>query len=269
MKLRISSSIFLLALTTTAFASAPMESASGKVYAGLFGGWGSSNNFNVSQYGTAYFIEADGGPLAVNAFGQANSQSAPFYGVQLGYQAPAISINPCSPWTLGPAAELEGYSMSNRSFSADLVNNTDRLAAHNFTVTYPMSRTVFLANAVLNFNNPSIFVHPYVGFGIGGALLRVSGADSTQTTPAEAVNHYNANPNDNTSTFAGQFKLGLSYDINKYVSVFADYRYLYLASTQFTFGSTIAPGHAATSSWQVNMDAQTYNLGNVGVRFSV
>lgn len=270
MKLRISSSIFLFALTTTAFASAPMEPTSGKVYVGVFGGWGSSNNFDISQYGTAFYPEASGGPLAVNAFGRLNSQSAPFFGVQLGYQAPAILLTPCSPWTLGPAAELEGYSMSNRSFSGDLSNDTARLPEHDFLVTYPMSRTVFLANAILNFNNPCVLVHPYVGFGIGGAIIRISGADATQVSPAEVgVNHYNANTSDATSTFSGQIKLGLSYDINKYVSVFADYRWLYLANTHFVFGSTVSPGHPETSSWQVNMDPQKYNLGNVGVRFNL
>jgi predicted porin len=69
--------------------------------------------------------------------------------------------------------------------------------------------------------------------------------------------------------FAGQIKLGLAYNFNKYLSVFADYRWLYIASTDFTFGSTVFPGHAETSSWQVTLDAQRYNLGTIGVRFSL
>lgn len=273
MKLRIFSSIFLFALTTLAFASyTPTEFATvispGKFYLGAFGGGGSSNNFNASQFGTAFFSEAEGGPLSVNAFGQLNSQSASFFGAQLGYRAPEILLSSFSQWTLGPAAELEGYAMSKSSFNGTLTNNTERLSAHDFLVSYPMNKTVFLANAVISFNSPCLLVHPYVGFGIGEAVIRISGANATQTNPPEAVNHYNTNTSDTNSTFAGQIKLGLSYDINKYVSLFADYRCLYLASTHFVFGSTVSPGHVETSSWQVKLDAQRYNLGNAGVRFT-
>jgi opacity protein-like surface antigen len=128
---------------------------------------------------------------------------------------------------------------------------------------------VFLANAVFNFNAPCLVVHPYIGFGIGNAVVRVSDATSTQINPPEeGVNHYNASSSDTNSTFAGQIKLGLSYDINKCISLFAEYRWQYLANTHFVFGSTVYPGHVETSSWQVNLDAQRYNLGNVGIRFN-
>jgi len=275
MKLRIASSIFLFALTASAFAStAPIESLTvstpGKFYIGAFGGGGSSYDFNASQLGTAFYTEAAGGPLAVNAFGQLNSKSTWFYGAQLGYQAPEIILNPSSQWTLGPAAELEGYSMSNNSFTGDLTNNTVRLPEHDFLVSYPMSRTVVLVNAVLNFNNPRFLAHPYIGLGIGDALVRITGASSTQINPTEGgINHYNANNSDTNSTFAGQIKIGLSYDINKYISVFADYRWLYLANTHFVFGSTVYTSHVETSNWQVKLDTQRYNLGNIGVRVNL
>ena len=137
MKLRISTSIFLFALTTPAFAShTPIESVTvttpGKFYVGAFGGGGSSNNFNASQFGTAFFLELSGGPLAVNAFGRLKSGSASFFGAQLGYQAPGVALNPSLQWTLGPAVELEGYSMSNSSFNGALINNTARLPEHDF-----------------------------------------------------------------------------------------------------------------------------------------
>lgn len=270
MKLKIASSIFLCVLIAPAFASYASKSTLPKFYIGAFGGGGSSNTFNVGQFGTAYYAEADGGPLAVNAFGQLGSESSSFFGLQLGYQAPAILLSSSSQWTLGPAVELEGYSMNNSTFQGTIVNNTTRAPEHNFDVSYPMSRTILLGNAVLNFNTPRFFIHPYIGFGIGDAIIRISGADSTQVSPPEAgVNHYNSNSSDSTSAFAGQIKLGLSYDINNYVSLFADYRWLYLASTDFLFGSTVYTDHVATSSWQVKMDAQRYNLGNVGIRVNV
>lgn len=276
MKLRIASAAFLLAFSTISLASPPPKdslparmAAPGKFYVGIFGGGGSSGDFNATQYGTAYLLELQGGPLAVNAFGQLGSQSASYFGGQIGYQVQEIFMNTSS-WTLTPAVELEGLSMSNSTFSGTLVNNSARLPEHDFAVSYPMSRNVFLLNGVITFNNPSLIVHPYIGLGIGDALLRISGATATQTNPPEAgVNHYNSNPSDSTTVFAGQFKLGLGYDFNQYVSVFADYRWVYIANSQFTLGSTIFPGHAETSSWQVNMDSQRYNMGDVGVRFSV
>lgn len=271
MKLSIYSSIFLFALATPAFASHnATEYVSGKIYVGAFGGSGSSNNFNASQFGTAFFTEATGGPLSINAFGQLNSKSSPFFGVQLGHQMQDIFINSSSAWRLGPAAELEGLSMSKRSFDGNLINNTTRLEERNFEVSYPMRKTVFLANAVLNFNKPHLAIHPYIGLGIGNAIVRITNASSAQISPAEdGINHYNASTNDSKSTFAGQIKLGLSYGLNKYVSFFAEYRWIYLASTNFAFGSTVYPSHVETSNWQVNLSAQRYNLGNIGIRFNL
>jgi hypothetical protein len=244
-----------------------------KLYVGVFGGGGSSNDFNATQFGTAYLIEADGGPLAVNAFGQLNGQSGSFYGAQVGYKAPEIFLNSSSEWSFGPAGELEGFYMNSSSFNGTLINNTARVPEHDFQVTYPMSRSVFLLNGVLNFNNPRWVVHPYIGLGIGGAIARISGATAMQTNPPEpGVNHYNTNSNATDTAFAGQIKLGLNYDINKYVNIFADYRWLYLSSTQYTFGSTVVTApvpHVETSSWQVKLDPQRYNLGDIGVRVNI
>jgi hypothetical protein len=275
MNLRLSSAVFLLALIAPAFASpAPIEAATStlpkKLYLGVLVGGGSSNTFNAGQFGTAYYTEAAGGPLAVNAFGHLNSRSASFFGAQMGYETEGIPLNPSSPWTLGPAAEMEGYYLSSSTFSGTLSNNTVRLDEHDFSVSYPMSRTVFLVNAVLNFNSTRLPVHPYIGFGLGDAIVRISGANAAQTNPAEVgVNHYNASTSDTDTPFAGQIKLGLSFDFNKYVSLFADYRWLYLASSHYIFGSTVSTGHVETSSWQVKLDAQRYNMGNIGIRFKL
>jgi opacity protein-like surface antigen len=84
--------------------------------------------------------------------------------------------------------------------------------------------------------------------------------------PENGINHYNENSSDTNSTFAGQIKLGLNYDINKCVSLFAEYRWLYIANSHFVFGSTDYPTHVPTSTWEVNLDAQRSHLGNVGVR---
>lgn len=266
--------MFFSALTSSAFAGYTVAStpviAPGKFYAGIFGGRSYSNQFNATQLGTAFYPEASGGPLAVNAFGNLNNQSSWLWGGQVGYQVQEILLNPTWYWLLAPAIEFEGYAFGNRTFSGDLTNATARLPEHDFIVTYPMNRSVFLANFVLNLDNHCYRFHPYVGVGLGGAIIKISGADSTQIAPAEpGINHYNANNSDTSPTFAGQIKAGVSYDINTYVSLFAEYRWLYLSSTHFIFGSTVYPAHPETANWQVKLNSQHYNIGALGVRFNL
>ena len=56
------------------------------VYLGVFGGGGFSTSTNVTQLGTAFFTEAEGGPLAVNAKGRTDSGGGGFVGGQIGYE---------------------------------------------------------------------------------------------------------------------------------------------------------------------------------------
>jgi opacity protein-like surface antigen len=244
-----------------------------KIYIGIFGGGGSSNQIKISQYGTAFFSEADGGPLAVNAFGQADSRNVGIVGAHLGYQWGDIILSSINNQTsLSPAIELEGYYLSKSSFTGhDINNETTRLPEHDFLVTYPMSTGVFLANTILNFNSNSYAkLRPYVGAGIGAAVLSISNADSLQLAPMEpGVNHYNGNPNDKAAAFAAQTKVGLNYVFNDHLSVFAEYRWLYISDTNLTFGSTVYSTHAPTSSWNANLGSQNYNMGAGGIRFTV
>ena len=234
----------------------PVEiAATQKVYFSIFGGGGSSNRVNVNQYGTALFAEAIGGPLAVNAFGRTDRRNAGMIGGNVGYQFSDILLNSFSSQTsLSPAIELEGYYLGKSTFSAhDINNDTTRLAEHDFLVTYPLRTGVFLVNTVLNFNSANYSRwSPYVGAGIGAAVLSISNAGSLQVAPPEpGVNHYNGNPNDKTSAFAAQAKAGLNFAVTEHLSIFAEYRFLYIANANFTFGSTVFPGHAATTSNQL------------------
>jgi opacity protein-like surface antigen len=274
MRKKIYSSLALLALTNAAFAghAKVMDTSTppAKTYIGIFGGGGSSNEFKFSQFGSAFLSTENGGPLAVNAFGHMNSHSAWFVGAQLGYQAPGILLSSNSQWSLVPAAELEGYYFGNKTFNGHLINDTARLPEHDFYATYPMRRSVFLTNAVLTFSHPCYLIHPYIGLGIGGAVVRISGAESIQTVPAEpGLNHYNSSDSDTDATFAGQIKAGLSYDVNDTISLFAEYRWLYLSGIHLIFGSTVVAGHSETTSWQVKIDPQQYNMGAVGIRFNI
>ncbi len=267
----------LCALTSTSGNAGSMGPAqlneSQKFYVGIFGGGGSSNKVHISQYGTAYYSEAEGGPLAVNAFGKTNSRSVNLLGGQVGYQWVEIFLNPLhSQWGITPAIELEGYSLGKNKFTAhDINNDTTRLPEHDFMVKYPMKSGVFLTNAVINFNllEQSRF-HPYVGAGIGAAVISISNATSTQVAPAEpGINHYNSNTDDKEATFAAQVKAGLNFSLWKNTSLFAEYRRLYLSSSKYAFGSTVYPSHVATSNWLVKIDPQKYNLGAVGIRYTM
>lgn len=242
---------------------------SGKSYVGVFGGGGALTNTNISQYGTAYFLEAVGGPLAVNGFGKANSSSMGMVGAHVGFAWPN-NMSIYLPGTL--AAELEGYYIGGARLTGhDLSSDTTRLAEHDFLVNYPLNTGVFLVNAVFNANS-SLFgmFRPYVGAGLGAAVVSISGASAIQVSPAEpGINHYNANPNDASVAFAAQPKIGVRVDLNPHASVFAEYRFLYLSQTSYTFGSTVALGHAATSPWSVNVGSQYYNMGTVGMDFDL
>lgn len=243
----------------------------GKVYVGVFGGAGASNRADISMYGTAFFTEAEGGPLAVNAFGRTNSRHAGLVGGHIGYQWPEIINWFSSSWSLTPAVELEGYYLGKDNFTGhDINNETVRLPEHDFLVNYPMHAGVFLGNAILNFNPSQSIWHPYVGAGIGAAVVSISSASALQVSPPEVgVNHFNSNTRDKESTFAGQIKAGLNFDVSKNASIFVEYRGLYLADTDYTFGSTVYPGHAPTSSWRVNLDSQYYNMGAIGVHYTI
>lgn len=247
--------------------------ATENVYFSIFGGGGASNQVSISQYGTAFFPPESDGPLAVNAFGHTNSRNVGIVGGHIGYLWGDIFLNSLNNRVnLSPAVELEGYYIGKSSFTGhDLNNDTTRLPEHDFLVTYPMSTDVFLANTVLNFNSTDYARwHPYVGAGIGGAVLSISHANSLQIAPLEPdVNHYNANPNDKLAAFAAQTKAGLNFSFNEHISVFAEYRWLYIANTNFIFGSTVYPSHVATSSWSATLGSQSYNMGSGGIRFTI
>ncbi|MFC3909133.1 outer membrane protein [Legionella dresdenensis] len=258
----------LAGLSAHAGTMGPVAAAPGNIYAGVFGGGGASTKTDLSQYGTAFFPEAAGGPLAVDAFGRTNSRSMGMVGGQIGYQWTDI-VTAFTSWTLTPAFEAEGYYLGKSNFTGHEVNNnTTRLPEHDFAVTYPTSAGVFLINAVLNFNSDS-WLRPYIGAGIGGAVFSINNANALQVSPLEVgVNHYNSNTSSKDSAFAGQIKVGSNFAVNPHVSIFAEYRWLYAAPTSYTFGSTSYPTHAATSAWRVDFGAQKYNMGSAGIRYT-
>ena len=245
----------------------------GTIYIGAFGGGGSITAHDLSQQGTAFYSASKGGPLAVNALGVASGSSAWIAGGNVGYRWPERLFNfTSSDLTFSPATELEGYYLGGATIAGDDLNNgTTRLVEHDFRVKYPMGTGVFLVNAVLNVNHSYLGeFHPYVGVGAGPAVVSITGANSTQKTPAEPYfNHYNSGTNDTAIAFVAQPKIGVSLDLCKNTNMFVEYRFIYISATDYTFGSTVYPTHVATSNWDVAIGSQYYNMGTIGIQFDL
>jgi opacity protein-like surface antigen len=229
------------------------------VYVGVFGGGGYMGSTDIAQRGTAYFLELDGGPLAVDAKGNAGSGGVGFVGGQVGYEFSHNAL-------MLPALELEGFYLGSGTRNATVNNPTGRLEEHTFEDSFKVNNAVFLANMVLGFRSSYPGVTPYVGVGIGAARVGATGADSLQIAPPEAgVNHFNSDTSSEAWTFAGQVKAGVRLALSSNAYVFGEYRYLYIGSTDQTFGSTVFPGHAETSPWTVEMGATSYSLATAGI----
>ncbi|MBS0653243.1 MAG: hypothetical protein JSR39_06910 [Verrucomicrobia bacterium] len=239
-----------------------------RVYVGGFGGELFSNASKAFQMGTALFLEASGGPLAVEAHGHLKKDSPGFGGAQIGYEW-SKCINKCRHWYFAPGAEIEGYWFK-RHLKGHLYNrtDTDRLPEHDFLDTFRMNAGVYLANFVLSLNN-SWKLSPYIGLGVGATRLALHHGNSKQVAPPEpGVNHFNSRTHDSCWAFAGQVKAGLRYNI-RWFHIFGEYRYLYTDFTNYIFGSTVYPDHAHTTPWNVKIQNMQYNGFTFGVQFDL
>ncbi len=242
-----------------------------RFYIGGFGGGLFSNSTKLSQMGTAYFTEAEGGPLAVFAQGHTKKTSTGFGGVQLGYEwSPCPYDCECPDWIIAPAAEVEAYFYGHKK-KGHLINPTARLPEHDFADSFHMNSVVCLANIVLSVKSPFwCKFSPYVGGGIGAARISIRDAKSLQVAPVElGINHFNSQRSDSSWAFAAQAKAGLRYNICDRFHVFAEYRYLYIDCSNYILGSTVYPTHAATSPWNFKIKDINYNAFAVGFQFDL
>jgi hypothetical protein len=244
------------------------------VYWGAFGGGGTSRDRSFTQRGVAlyeyegsYAGPAPGGPVYVNAQSIADVDSVGMVGMHVGYTARERSLG--HEWGLVPAIELESYYLR-ATETGSLSNPIPRLTEHLFIDSFPMNTGVFLTNEVFTLNSLRMSkVHPYIGGGIGTAILSISGANSVQVSPAEpGINHFNTNQNASNWTFAAQGKTGLLFDVAEHWRIFAEYRYLYLSPTFYTFGSTSYATHIPTTSWSVAFAGMNVNMGSAGIQYS-
>ena len=255
-------SLFLIASE-----QAPQENPSSDplgIYFGGFGGWTFPNNVTVTQMGTAFFPEISGGPLDVMAKGTAHGRTKGFGGLHIGYEW-MNKIN--SSFRLAPALELEGSYFANTAKKADVINPSTRLDAHEFIDTLPMRIGTLLANGILEFNND--YISPFIGVGVGVGFVSIRNADSLQIDPLEStINHFNSDPSAYNTVFATQAKAGLRYRFLKHYRLSAEYRFMYLTSSNFTFGSTNYPDtHVPTSPWTVKVNGMAYNTFTLGIDF--
>lgn len=240
-------------------------------YLGVFGGGGANMDHSFQQRGTALYGPDKGGPLIVVAQSAADSDSAGFVGASFGYKGLTRRLgHENSSWRITPALEFEGYYLRSIE-TGGLKNPTDRLdVEHLFLDSFPMNTGVLLVNALLHFDTLNrIKFHPYVGGGVGTAILSITNATSTQLSPAEpGINHFNLNANASNWTFAAQAKAGLQYDVAEHWRIFAEYRFLFLAPTYYNFGSTQYPSHIPTTNWTVNFGSMFSNLGGAGIQYN-
>lgn len=246
----------------------PCDACKGnRMYVGAFGGGIYSDSTKLSQMGTAFFTEAQGGPLAVFAQGRAKKTSSGFGGAQIGYE---WSQSPCSDWTIAPAAELEAFFYNNNK-KGHLINPTTRLPEHDFVDSFHMNASVLLVNAVFSLNNSCLWgFSPYVGGGIGATRISIRKAKSLQVAPAElGINHFNSKRSDSSWAFAAQAKVGLRYNICDSFHIFGEYRYLFVDSSNYILGSTVYPTHAPTSPWNLKVNNLHYNAFAFGIQYDL
>lgn len=251
------------------FACAP---ACNRTYIGGFGGGLFSNSSHLSQIGTAFFLEASGGALAVDARGSTKKTSSGFGGVQLGYELSNCSFNTgCLGCSIAPALEIEALFSGTHKHKGLLVNPTERLDAHDFLVSFRTNSNTCLVNGILGFNSSCwCGFSPYVGGGIGATHISLKNAYSLQVDPLEeGVNHFNSRRSDCTWAFAAQVKAGVKYQVCNQFHLFAEYRYLFVGKSDYILGSTNYPNHAVTSPWLLRAKHRHFNAFAIGLQYSL
>lgn len=256
------SALFTL-LASGSCLAADASSKSGP-YIGVFGGAGTAIASSLQQQGAVLLDNSR--RLPINASGSTGSGThVSVGGIQLGYEWKPRDLG-SSRWGLRPAAELEGIYIGKHS-PTGVMPVIPRALGTQY-VTLPMTAGVLLANAVLTLKTPySNTLFPYIGAGAGVAFISIKGSDSAN--PSEpGINHFNSGPDASKSAFAMQLKAGIKAEVHKNLRLFAEYRYLSINSTRYTFGSTDYPGvHLPTLPWHVNLGRQQFNLFVAGLQY--
>ncbi len=241
----------------------PGDSQAG-AYVGAFGGVGASIATNLKQRGAVHINERFSLPIHANG-STGSSTRVGVGGLQLGYEWDAWRPAAAT-WGVRPAAELEGIYIGRHSPTGEMPVRPAALGTQYVTV--PTKVGLLMANLVFTFETPySNRVLPYVVVGAGAAFVSIKGSDSAN--PMEpGINHFNSDPDASDTAFAMQLKAGVKTEVRKNLHFFAEYRYLSIDATRYTFGATDYPGlHLPTAKWKVDMGRQNYNLFLAGLQY--
>ncbi len=264
----------ILSQSAGAFADASVEPKPTPLtglYVSAFGGGGSMmSGVDLVQLATALYDTDHGGPIPVNAKGSSKSSSFWLVGGNIGYNWFTKPLN-LTGFNVSPSIELEGLYIGQHTIKGPHQNNkSSTLPKHIFKLTLPTDIGAALVNMVFDFSHQNCpKLHGYLGLGWGAAVVSISKAKAIQTTPPESVNHFSGDPSDSCIAFVAQPKIGMLFDCNSTISLFAEYRFLYISDTDYQFGSTVATGHVATTNWLLKMGSQLMNIGVVGIRFKM
>lgn len=258
-KYKLAGAFALLSLTMPC--SSLFAHGQGQAYIGVFGGGGGAVKTHVTQSGFAFNMPDPRDALLVDATGQSGDFGSAMAGGHFGYE-----------FKLGkyvrPALEFEGFYLRScgGEKTSSLFNPT--FFEHDFVDKLPLRNVSFFGNFIFAVQLPWKWLEPYVGGGIGGAIVWIEKAHSQQDSPAEpGINHFNSKPTASDSAFTAQLKTGLRFNIHRHWRIFAEYRYLYLASTTYIFGFTEYSTHAPTSNWILDLGKLDYNLGVLGLEY--
>ncbi|GEM_PF-405667 len=233
-------------------------------YGGFLVGGGVSTNDPIVQTGTAFIPTPP--PLPVWAIGEAKNWAGVMAGIHFGYEWSGRQIG-CDPrWAILPALEFEGYYLGTQQVgSLNNFDSTDRLPEHLFNYRAPLNIGVLMPNFLVTLHTP-LGIHPYVGFGVGTAIVSNAGATSLQLAPPEpGINHFNSNPSVTDWAPAATCRAGLRFDLGNSWYLFTEYKFLAIGATDYTFGPTVYPGHPPTTAWSVHYGTMFEHLGVLGL----
>lgn len=240
------------------------------VYTSVFGGGGSMmSGVDLVELATALYDTSLGGPIAVNAKGSSKSSAFWLVGGNIGFNWFTKPLNQTG-INVSPSIELEGLYIGQHK----IIGPHQVFPDHIHQLSFPTDIGIGLVNMVFDFSHKNWSkYHGYVGVGWGAAVVSISNAKATQISPAEpGINHFSGDSKDSGLAFAVQPKIGLLFDCNSRISLFAEYRFIYLSGSDYQFGSTVATGdlhHVVTTDWTVKIGSQLLNIGVVGLRFKL
>jgi opacity protein-like surface antigen len=252
-------------------------------YFGIFAGGGVSDSDQIEASTRVIRLVSPPEIIEVDGAGAARKEGAVMAGVNVGYECRGWELAGPRGWAILPALEFEQFYLGTTQSSDRIFNPSEPGPPdHVFTFDAPLDMAVFMPNLVLTLHT-STRLHPYIGGGVGTAMVPVSGATLyQQSSPFNTgfpngsepnLNHFNTHPDAATWAFAYTARAGFRYDLGRNAYFFGEYKFIGIDPTHFTFGSTTPNGgivtvHNPTQAWNVHFDSLFEHMANAGIGFS-